>query len=57
MGLEKLRTQLLTDPLVKAYYGALKPEFEEAHKIIRQNKLIKAKFLRILMYMYLINPR
>lgn len=57
MSLDELKARLLSDPLVKAYYDKHLPKFDEKRKIIKQNKLIKAKFLRILMSMYLINTK
>lgn len=57
MSLDELKAKLLTDPKVKAHYDALQPEFNKAREIIRQNRIIRAKFLRILMYMYLISSK
>lgn len=57
MSLNELKAKLLTDPKVKAHYDALQPEFNKAHEVIKQNRIIRAKFLRILMYMYLISSK
>lgn len=52
MNLDELKARLLSD-----YYDKHLPKFDEKRKIIKQNKLIKAKFLRILMSIYLINTK
>jgi hypothetical protein len=57
MSLDELKAKLLTDPKVKAHYNVLQPEFNKTREVIKENRIIWAKFLRILMYMYLINSK